>query len=96
MLMGSLAGNVALYQRATRPLYAESDQPLIDRTLAMAAVTERTSPENLRAQTFPISMSLGGGRTCIEIRDLGGHGSHGACYDRAGRLIEQIDSVSDF
>jgi hypothetical protein len=94
LLAVSLAGNVILYPRAACPLYETEDLPLIERTLAMAATTERMSPDELRGLSFPIAMHLSGGRTCVEIRNRDDGGSHGACYNRSGTLIEQIDRVN--
>jgi hypothetical protein len=92
LLAISLAANAYLYSLATRPLYAASDRPLIERTLARAAIAERTNPEELRAGTFPIVLEIGG-RTCVDIRNTDGGGHYAACYDRAGRLVEQIAGV---
>ena len=92
LLALSLAANVYLYPRATRPLYWDYDRLLIERTVARAAARERTDAETIRAQSFPIVLHLPG-RTCVEMRNTDGSGFHGACYDRDGRVTEEIDGV---
>lgn len=89
LLALSLAGNVYLYPRATRPLYEAYDRPLIEQTIARAALTQRTDAETLRAYSFPIVFRLPG-RTCVEMRNIDGSGFYGACYDRSGRVTEEI------
>jgi hypothetical protein len=96
ILIVSVVGNIALYKRATRPLYHEGDRPLIERTVALAASMEHSSPDRIMARTFPITMRIGGGRTCVELRDLDGAGFHGACYASDGRRIEQIQGRNAF
>ena len=93
LLIGSLVGNVFLYRKATLPLYDTADRPLIERTIALAAAVERTDNATLRAHSFPIVFHLGGGRTCVELRDLDDRGHYTACYDRSGRQVEQIVGV---
>jgi hypothetical protein len=96
LLAASVAGNIALYKQATRPLDNQGDERLIERTVAMAAIREHTSPDRIRARTFPITMRIGGGRTCVEIRDLDGASFHGACYGPDGTQIEQIQGLNVF
>jgi hypothetical protein len=92
LLAASLLGNVLLYRQATRLLFDEDDQPLIDRTAAHFARSARTSATNIKAESFPIVMRFGD-RTCIELRRHDRLGRQGACYDRGGRLIEETAGV---
>jgi hypothetical protein len=92
----SLAGNIYLYPRATRPLYQPGDRTLIERTVALAAINEHMSTDRILARTFPITMRIGSGRTCVEMRDLDGGGFEGACYDPYGRLVGQIQGLNVF
>ena len=91
LLTVSVAGNFILYRQVRRPLFTESERPLIERTIALFAASGRTSAAAIRAQSFPIVMKLGD-RTCVELRYYG-QGHQGACYDRRGRLIEETESV---
>lgn len=95
VLAASLAANLFLYRQASRPLFDEGDRPLVERTIAGAAVRSRAeSAGDIRAETFPIVMRLGD-RTCVELRRHDGRGHTGACYDRWGQLIEESASVVD-
>src|SRR3569833_2009586 len=80
LLAISLGANVALYRRAMRPLYEESDRSLIERTLTAAANSQRADRETVRAATFPIVVRLGS-QTCVELRYTGGEGYQSACYN---------------
>jgi hypothetical protein len=90
LLIASFAGNVVLYREASRPLFHEADRPLIERTIVHFAHSARVSPDQIRAETFPIVMRWGH-RTCVELRRNDGLGYSGACYDRQERLIEEAE-----
>lgn len=92
LLTVSLAGNACLYRSATRPLYWAEDQPLIERTIARAAIVQHTDMGSIRSHNFPIAFHLPG-RSCVEMRDNDGGGFYVACYDRNGRVIEEIAGV---
>jgi hypothetical protein len=96
LLTASVAGNLYLYPRATRPLFEERerDRPLIERTHALAAANERVSVDMDRAHSFPIATHRGD-RTCIELRARDGLGYSGACYDRGGTMVEESAGVTD-
>ena len=95
LLTVSAVGNVILYGKASRPLFAEGDRPLIERTVAHFAALNRTSDSEVRAQSFPLVLHLSD-RTCVELRRDYGRGHRGACYDRRDRLLEEVESVGDF
>jgi hypothetical protein len=90
LLMASMVANVLLYRKASRPLFAEADRPLIERTIALSP---HMDSDDIRAVTFPIVMRWGH-RTCVELRRYDGLGYSGACYDRRGRLIEEAAGVT--
>jgi hypothetical protein len=92
LLTASLAANLVLYRQASRPLYESNDRPLIDRTIALGATRERTSVAAIEAEFFPIVMRHVD-HTCVELRSYDGLGHVGACYDRAGRVVEETASV---
>lgn len=89
LLLASVAGNILLYRKASRPLFEEGDRPLIERTISLFL---RMNPEGIRAMTFPIVMRQGD-RTCVELRQHDGRGHFGACYDGQGRLIQKSEGV---
>jgi hypothetical protein len=92
LLAISVAWNILLYRQASRPLYAEGDRALIDRTVARAVAAAQTNAGDIREQSFPIVLHLAD-RTCVELRRHDGRGHEGACYDRRDRLIEETASV---
>ena|SRR5215213_1499691 len=92
LLAASLVANMLLYRKASRPLFEEGDRPLIERTIASAARSQRVSPDEIRADAFPIVMRSAR-RTCVELRRYDRLGYSGACYDRGGRLIEETEGV---
>ena len=97
LLMASLAMNVALYPKATRPVVGEADQPLIERTIAMHSIGANgvEHGQYLRHHFFPIVVHLAD-RDCVELRSRHGRGHAGACYDRrTGEVLEETASVSD-
>jgi hypothetical protein len=94
LLAASLAANAILYPLAVRPLFLESDRPLIERTAASAAIPLRTNADELRRRTFPVVLHLGD-RTCVDLRAFDGAGNYGACYDRGGKLVEETASVDN-
>lgn len=65
LLVASLAANVLLYRKGSRPLFEEGDRPLIERTIALSP--RMSLEEDTRTVTFPIVMSWGD-RTCVELR----------------------------
>jgi hypothetical protein len=92
LLVASLAGNIILYPRATRPLFSEGDRPLIQRTIA-AAASSGEHEEQMRT-LFPVVMHLAD-RSCVELRSRYERGHYGACYNsRTGELLDQTASVS--
>ncbi len=68
LLTGSLVANALLYRKASRPLFDEGDRWLIERTIARSL-----HPAQLRAETSPIVMHMGG-RNCVELRRHDGLG----------------------
>lgn len=94
LLAASLVANVVLLRLASRPLYAEGERPLIERTVALAAGGSPARAEELRASTVPIVVEAGGGR-CVELRRRDGRGYGGACYDAGGRLTRESAGVTN-
>jgi hypothetical protein len=93
VLAASLAANLILYRQASRPLYTERDRPLVDRTIAHFAASARMSEAQIRAQSFPIVLSMGRDLNCVELRRYDGLGSQSACYDAQGRVVSEAESV---
>ncbi|HEX7851983.1 MAG TPA: hypothetical protein VF485_19780 [Sphingomonas sp.] len=88
-LIAALAVIAWSYPRLATPLSYRGDQPLIDRTYALAAKKYRGT---LPAVT-PIVMHHGAkGTTCVDLRTRSRlrEGSFLACYDASGKLIEEI------
>jgi hypothetical protein len=94
LLVASLAANLILYRKPGRPLFGEGDRPLIERTVRLFVLDGITSRADIERETFPIVMRLSD-RTCVELRRHDGRGRRAACYNRRGRVTEEIDSVSD-
>jgi hypothetical protein len=93
LLVASGALNIVfLYRQANRPLFAEGDGPLIERTIAHFAAQGPNSEEEIRANSFPIVLRLGD-RRCVELR-YGRQGHQGACYDLSEQLIEETEGVT--
>ena len=92
LFVASLAANLILYRQATRPLFEEGQQSLVDRTVASFAASGPVGAAEIRSQTRPIVMRLGD-RTCVELRRHDGLGYQTACYDRGGGVIETIEGV---
>ena len=92
LLAVSIAGNIVLFRKASRPLHSAGDLPLIERTIALHARGAPAAEAEIRREAFPIVVRVGHG-TCVELRRYDRAGHYGACYDRRGRLIEQRASV---
>jgi hypothetical protein len=84
LLAVSLAANALLYRKERRPLFDEFDRTLIERTIARSP-----EPDQRRSASFPIVMHWGT-RTCVELRRYDRRGYSAACFDRGGRMIEEV------
>ena len=88
-LIAALAIIAWSYPRLATPLSYDGDQPLIDRTYALAAKAYRgTLP-----RTTPIVMRHGNPEIiCVDLRTTSRwrEGSFLACYNASGKLVEEI------
>jgi hypothetical protein len=91
LLALSLAANLYLYPRATRPLARPEQQALIERAQRHAAAAYGADAERQRRATFPIVMELAD-RTCVELRSTRADrvGNFIACYDP--RTHQRLDA----
>jgi hypothetical protein len=90
LLLAALTAMTVFYVKASRPLYHDRDEQLVDRATRAAATHLRMTGEQIKRGTFPIAMRLSE-QTCVELRpkrdDLGGYL---ACYrGDSGKLIEE-------
>lgn len=87
LLALAIAAIIWLYPRATRPLYDDQDEALIETAVQHSAREFRSSPGEVRRYTFPIVMRLAG-ETCVELRSTLREraGNHVICFksDPAG------------
>ncbi len=95
LLFAAVIIALVLFERARLPLYHESDRPLIERSIQKAAREWRTTPREVERLTFPIVMSFGPLRICVELRARSDSGPHGgpvyqACYEGSSQeLVEE-------
>ena len=82
LLILSLAANLYLYPRATRPLLRADQLPLVERAQRHAAAAYGADADKQRRATFPIVMELAD-RTCVELRSTRPDrvGNFIACYN---------------
>lgn len=86
--LAALGTVLVLYVKASRPLYYKWDEKLVSHATQAAATHFRTTEEEIRRHTFPITMRVDR-QTCVELRrkrdDLFGYL---ACYqDGSGEVI---------
>jgi|GEM_PF-6335913 len=94
LLTASVAGNLLLYRQGSRPLFAEHDRPLVERTVALFARSEPARAEEIRTASFPMVMGLADGVKCVELRRHDRLGYLLACYDRRDKLILEMEGVT--
>jgi hypothetical protein len=98
LLAASLAANVWLYPRATRPLVQPSQQGLVERARRHAGKAYGADATRQARVTFPIVMTLSD-RSCVELRSTRKDrvGDFLACYDpKTGQLLEAHRAGGNF
>ncbi len=96
LLLGSVTGNMLLYPQAMRRLAAPGEEALISAVQQKGATLLGTTPEMMRAKTFPIVMSMSA-RTCVELRGKRADDpDYLECRDRQGKVVEARVSGGGF
>ncbi|MDB5671983.1 MAG: hypothetical protein JWO25_2942 [Alphaproteobacteria bacterium] len=98
LLILSLAANLYLYPRTTKPQVLPEQQALVDRARRHAAAAYGADAAEQARVTYPIVIALSD-RTCVELRSTREDraGNFIACYDpKTGQRLEAHRAAGGF